>query len=158
MPASDDANMWLKIIAFVVLLEYIFVRPKIIPAMANDHTDFIGFVLCHAVLVSLTTITFGLQHPQLINTQAYFCKINIKDLAPQQRTTALWNGALGGAFGYAWLLFQLKPLDREIHHLLLANVAILAGVLAGAWAERRKKGGRLRTGKGQRLVGGKLVP
>ncbi|CAK4033291.1 Hypothetical predicted protein [Lecanosticta acicola] len=124
--------MWLKLIAFAALLEYILIRPKILPASENGYADFIGLVMCHSIL-------------------AFFGKINMKDLNERQCKTVLWNGAMGGGLGYAWLLFHLKAPEREIHHLLVANLMILAGVLTGAWAERWKKGGRWRRDVGRRL-------
>lgn len=43
---------YLKLIAFLALLEYALLKPWIIPADPEGRgVDFIGFVLCHAVLV-----------------------------------------------------------------------------------------------------------
>lgn len=74
---------------------------------------------------------------------AYFGKINIKDLDPKRLRSALLNGVFGGVCSYAWLLFHLPYRQRQTHHIFLANFVILLGVLFGAWAERRKKAGRL---------------
>lgn len=121
--ADKSTTMALKLIAFASLIEYVFIKPYIIsPASDGDGTDFVGYCLAMAVL-------------------AFFGKMHIQDLSPAQIQTTLWSGLFGGLVGYAWLLFYIPKETRFIHHLLVANVAILAGVLFGAWDQRRRRKG-----------------
>lgn len=70
---------------------------------------------------------------------ACFGEISLKGLPDQSRKKALRDGLLGGLLGYAWLLFYVHFDDRQIHHLLIANLMMLAGVLYGSRNEGRKK-------------------
>ncbi|KAK4627354.1 hypothetical protein CLAFUW4_04685 [Fulvia fulva] len=109
-------NNGLKFIAVAVLLEYVFIKPRIM--LGGDGTDFVGIVLVHAVL-------------------AYIGRLNTQYLTDKQRSAALANGLLGGAFGYAWLLFHIKFHERQVQHLFVANALILAGIILRAWYDRR---------------------
>lgn len=85
----------------------------------EDSSDFIGF--------SLVTAIF-----------AYFGEINLKGLSAKARRMVLLNGLLGGVLGYAWLLVHLRQENRRMHHLLVANAMVLAGILCGSCNERRR--------------------
>ncbi|EME82741.1 uncharacterized protein MYCFIDRAFT_211139 [Pseudocercospora fijiensis CIRAD86] len=67
---------------------------------------------------------------------------------------ALWSGISGGVVRYAWLLLYVSRDYRAMHHLLVAKLAILRGLLFGAWNVRRGKGGLFRSsGNGRRVYG-----
>ncbi|KAF2215599.1 hypothetical protein CERZMDRAFT_104848 [Cercospora zeae-maydis SCOH1-5] len=110
-----------KLIALASLAEYVLFKPYIIPA--QDGTDFIGYCLCMAVL-------------------AWFAQIFTNRLTDAEWEMTKYSGIYGAVLGYAWLLFLVKYENRQIHHLLVANLAILGGVLLGAYSARNKKGGK----------------
>lgn len=119
--------MSLKLVALASLIEYVFVKPYLIPN--QDNTDFIGYCLCMAFL-------------------AFFGQIFTNGLTAAQWEKTKWSGIYGGVLGYAWLLLGVKHENRQIHHLLVAKLAILGGVLVGAYTQKGKKdkyhgGGRL---------------
>ncbi|KAF7197865.1 hypothetical protein HII31_00954 [Pseudocercospora fuligena] len=126
--------MALKFVAFASLVEYVFIKPYMINAN-QDGTDFIGYCLVMAVL-------------------AFFGRMHLQYLTPAQQQKALWSGIFGGVVGYAWLLLYVSRDYRAIHHLLVAKLAILGGLLFGAWNVRRGKGGLFRSsGTGRRVYG-----
>lgn len=119
--------MSLKLVALASLIEYVFVKPYLIPN--QDNTDFIGYCLCMAFL-------------------AFFGQIFTNRLTAAQWEKTKWSGIYSGVLGYAWLLLGVKHENRQIHHLLVAKLAILGGVLVGAYTQKGKKdkyhgGGRL---------------
>lgn len=119
--------MSLKLVALASLIEYVFVKPYLIPN--QDNTDFIGYCLCIAFL-------------------AFFGQIFTNRLTAAQWEKTKWSGIYGGVLGYAWLLLGVKHENRQIHHLLVAKLAILGAVLVGAYTQKGKKdkyhgGGRL---------------
>lgn len=118
----SPTSMAVKLITFAALLEYAFLKPYILAddPEESQSTDFIGYCLVMAMF-------------------AIFGEISLKGLPDQGRKAVLLNGLLGGVLGHAWLLVHLKQGDRRMHHLLVANGMALAGVLCGAWNERRKK-------------------
>ncbi|CAK1357347.1 unnamed protein product [Cercospora beticola] len=127
----DNAMSASKLIALASLAEYVLIKPYIIHP-AQDGTDFIGYCLCMAVL-------------------AWFAQIFTNRLTDAEWENAKYSGIYGGLLGYAWLLFLVKYENRQIHHLLVANLAILGGVLLGAYRVRNKKGSKY---GGGRISGG----
>lgn len=116
----------LKAIAVASLLEYVFLKPYLIPQ--QDGTDFIGYCLCMSFL-------------------AFFGQIFTNKLTDEQWEKTKRTGIYGGILGYAWLLLGVKHENRQIHHLLVANLAILGGVMFGALTQRGRKGGKYGGGR-----------
>jgi low temperature requirement protein LtrA len=118
--------MTLKSIAFIHLLEFLLLKPVLLPASDNN-PDVIGYCLAITLL-------------------ALFGQLYSRDLDPRQRRTALRYGAVAGALGYVWLVCGVGRETRQMHHLLVVKVGILGGVLWGGVRARKGRGGGERRG------------
>ena len=80
---------------------------------------------------------------------AFFGQIFTNRLTDAQWEKTRLSGLYGGIIGYAWLLLGVKHQNRQIHHLLVANLAILGGVLFGAYTQKKDKKGSYGGGRTQ---------